>query len=222
MIPPPVITASALDVPGAIRVVVTPATDPVRIFYAMEPMQTGQASWIGIQGIKNGEVTLYDLPLYAWLNFVAVYADDTTVNSFPSNIARARALPYLPLYSIDLMRYDQKYYVDGRGTVYRMRLEAKLPKNMPAEIFLYKREPFSGEDLTARDVFMSVCKPGDLTRYPKDAPGTGSPYFRLNYVDFMERCPDLAADIYEGVHLDVEELVKTLNSLKNLSVEEDA
>lgn len=221
MIPPPIISAVPAYTSGVISVSVS-GLDPVRVFYTIEPLQDGEVNWLEATDIKNGQVTISGLSDYTWYNLIAVYSTSLAVDSLPSNLARVRPVPYKPYYSVDIMRYDQKDYVLGRGTVFRMRLEAKIPRNMPAEIFLYKRETFSGENLETRDVFMAVCKPGDLTRYPAVNPGTGSPLFRLNYVDMAERSMDLVSDIYEGIHEDVQQLTTALDEIREFSIAEEA
>lgn len=208
--PAPTISTAATGRSGEIAIGIGSLHDTVGIYYAVDGLTT-VGNWIeGPKFTGPGFFSIQGLNDYEWYSFMAVLEHNRQPISPASNISKVLPLPQIPYYSVELYTQQQVTLVEGRTFSFRVRIEARLPHNMPQEIFLYRRESFSPTEVVSRDVFTAVCKIGDLQRYPAGSPDAGSPYFRLNYVDFMERDQDGPALLFDAIHDDVDELVKAL------------
>ena len=114
---------------------------------------------------------------------------------------------------IQLVPTFQKRFVINATDGFRLKVEAKNPCLMEAEIFRYYRYPaaqiYGGKIL---DEFTGVCSWADMVELPKDAPipGTSPAAFRLSYFDVVVRTQALAYEVWELVKKDVDHLVQTM------------
>ena len=209
-LPSPAITVAPTGNTGEIAIGIGGVGVPMQVFYAIDKLNVVDPWTVGPTFNGPGFYLIKGLNDYQWYDFLVMALRTGDPASLPSNIGKVQPLPYLPYFSVELYRQDQPDPVDGRTYLFRTRIESRLPKNMAQEIFLYRRESFSGTQVLARDVFVAVCKIGDLTLYPANTPVAGSPYFRLSYVDFKERSEDAPFVIWDAIYEDVAELVKVL------------
>jgi len=114
---------------------------------------------------------------------------------------------------IQLVPTFQKRFIINATDGFRLKVEAKNPCLMEAEIFRYYRYPaaqiYGGKIL---DEFTGICSWADLVELPKDAPipGTSPAAFRLSYFDVVVRTEALAYETWALVKKDVDHLVQTL------------
>lgn len=114
---------------------------------------------------------------------------------------------------IELVPYFQKRFSVNYNHGYRIRIEARNPCNMDAEIFRYYRYPPDIETGQIVDEFTGVCSWVDMEELPKDQPReTDCPKAcRRNYVDVVVDTETIASDLWEKVKEEVDQLVTTMN-----------
>lgn len=145
---------------------------------------------------------------FIWYSFTALHADkDGNAISPAAPVVKSRPEFELPSRSLDLVREDSQKYVPGRTNAFRSRIKAWSVRGITEAIFLYRRELF-GTGANTRDVFVAVCKPGDLD-YPIGDVGD-DPYYRLDYVDLVDRAYDHREENWEALMSDAQELVTAL------------
>ena len=114
---------------------------------------------------------------------------------------------------IQLVPSFQQRFIINATDGFRLKVEAKNPCGMEAEIFRYYRYPaaqiYGGKIL---DEFTGVCSWADLVELPKNAPlPNASPAaFRLDFFDVVLRSEALAYEAWELVKKEVDHLVQTL------------
>lgn len=134
-----------------------------------------------------------------------------------SNLVRLYPRQQEPHYYFDVIRHSIQEYVVGRTPAYRMRIEVKNPINITTKVFLYRREVFRSLHGEERDVFLAVCKPGDLEMFPEDDVGdTVPPFFRLDAVDLVEDNIFNLEASWEAIRNDLRELVLALEANHDL------
>ena len=138
--------------------------------------------------------------------------------------SRARPTNFLPYYSLDVLREAvEPPYVEGREFAYRLEARSINPIRMTQKIYLYERKPFNAFGDDERDVFVSVCSPGDLEEYPEDNPTSsndGQRFFRKDSVDLVFRSSEEVEEAWSAICNDSRELVYALNRIRLLSRQE--
>ena len=218
---PPTITVAATGQAGAALITIAGAGSLVQI-----------TRWLddpAADTIKTSSITLPGPGTHLcggfadglWTALVGCFVDhDGNLQSAPSELQKVQTYGAVPRYRIDLRRQDQTGNVDGRTFAFRFRVEAMNPIGLPAEIFLYERQPFQTAGSQVRDVFRAVCKTGDLTEFPAGQPGPDSPLFRLSYIDLIERHADYVEETWEAVLDDVGMLLDSLEIWRRVEVAE--
>ena len=124
-------------------------------------------------------------------------------------------------HGIKLKKFTQTSYVVNNVDGFRMKIEANSANNMSNAIFRYIRGSFNSNSGTYQEDFDGVCSPSDLEEFPEDAPaGTSNPaWFRKSYVDLVFRSQTTAEEAWDRIVKDVTILVKTLDTMDNISQE---
>lgn len=214
----PTLDAVRVGVSGQVRLDIAADTEnSVIVYYQADQLDAG-GSWASIAYDSTGSKLVTGLTDGQWYTFYAVMTDGTETSP-PSDSVKVRPMNVAPYYSIELARESLEEYVEGRTTAYRLKVQAVDPVNMPTEVFLYRRELFSALTTDIRDVFLAVCKPGDLEQFPAGAPldGQEPPFFRLSYVDLVDPHIDLMEELWDAIQNDVVELVSALEANRFLA-----
>ena len=194
---------------------------PVQLMYMIDDLVDG-GNWV--PGPKFPLPGLYRVSGFAdfiWYTFTALHVNSTDDPiSPPSNPVKSRPEFQIPTFAVDLVREDSVADVPGRTNAYRSRIQAWPVRGVSAAIFLYKRELF-GAGAASRDVFIAMCKPGDLTEYPEGDVGS-TPYYRLDYVDLIDRAADYRAEDWIALMSDAAELIDALELEVEYGVEDTA
>jgi hypothetical protein len=160
----------------------------------------------------SGTYDVLAMPVGAWISLYAVHADpsdDTVKQSPPSNVVRVRASA-LPAFRLTVSKREQTEVVLGRTNAFGLTVQLVEGLGLSTKAFLYRRENF-GTTPGYRDVFLGVCKPGDLA-YPEDEPNvTTSPLFRSDVVSMLDRSPVAISEDWFTLLHDLDELVYTMN-----------
>lgn len=179
---------------------------PVRLYYVQDDIVQG-GNWSSHLLPLPGLYRLSGFQNEAWYTLLAQHENNEGRAISPTSLpvkSRPELIPDQRL--ISLVREDSIMYVAGRTTVFRLRVRAWAVRGVSAAIFLYRRELFgSGE----RDVFVAVCKPGDLDEYPESAPGDTA-YFRRDTVDLYERADAHREETWQAIVDDTQELMDAL------------
>ena len=144
-----------------------------------------------------------------WYTITASHVNSGGIAISPAaQVVKSR--PEFPLLqrAVDLISEDSQTYVEGRTNTFRGRIKAWPVRGMDdGAIFLYRRELF-GTGAATRDVFIAVCKPGDLD-YPVGDVGDDA-FYRLDYVDLIDRAFDHRNEVWSAITEDVDELMSAL------------
>lgn len=102
----------------------------------------------------------------------------------------------------------------GRDT-FRVQIVASDADNMPNEIFGHQRTLVDPHTNTYQDEFCFVCSPFDLSTYPANEPDSEqSPqFFRKDTIDILVPGIEMAEQVIEEVTAQVQQLVRLLVSL---------
>jgi len=161
------------------------------------------------------EITLTEAELTAdtWYDLFAVDADGTV-----SNVIRHALRSQEQHFEIDIVKARSEENVPGRSVAFRVTIEATDAVNFGNEIFLFERQPYCTDNTLYRDVFVAVCKPGDLEYYPTLEPSdTAKPYFRKSTVDLMFKSHALMLETLDYIDSDVKILLDGLEIVRTLS-----
>jgi hypothetical protein len=182
---------------------------PVQLLYQPDQLDQG-GEWItGPRLELPGLYRISGFNNFNWYVLTALHVNkDGAPISAAARPVKSRPEFQLPTYSLDLVRENSLIDVAGRTNAYRSRIKAWPVRGFTdGAIFLYRRELF-GTGANTRDVFIAVCKPGDLD-YPVGDVGDG-PYYRLDYVDLIERNADWRTENWATICDDVDELIDAL------------
>lgn len=184
------------------------------VYVSPDALTQGGAWRQVLDGVGDGSYIITDLTENQWYLVCLVDAE-----GIAEHYARERPTNFLPYYSLELERESLETYVAGRTIGYRLIVNAINPIRMTDKVFLYERQPHRTEQDEERDIFVSVCSPGDLSAYPIDQPGSGEgpPLYRLSYVDLVFRSTQGVEDTWEALWNDVQELVIALENIRILS-----
>jgi hypothetical protein len=204
---------------GEFFVRITGELRPVQLLYQVDDLIDGGEWQVGEKFPVPGLYRVSGFNDFTWYNFTAIHVNNGgSAISPPADAVKSRPEFQLPNISVDLVREDSIQYVAGRTNGFRSRIQAYPLRGITEAIFLYRRETFGHSD---RDVFVAVCKPGDIDEYPEGAP-TVSTYFRLNYVDLVDRAYVHRDENWGAITEDVDELVTALGLQAEYSTEEIA
>ncbi len=185
------------------------ATGPAMIYYGMDYSYGNITMLPALQVPGSGSYQVLGLPSSAWLSMYAVHVSGGEQVSPPSQLVRVRTT-VAPNKRITVMRSDQTEQVLGRTNAFRMIARVQETVGIEKEVFLYRRELFSSVALDYRDVFVGLCKPGDF-EYPANAPVmSSSPFFRLSYVNMLERNPILLMEDWSLLLCDLDLLTMSM------------
>ncbi len=114
---------------------------------------------------------------------------------------------------VELVPYFQKKFTINYTHGYRVRIEARNPCNMDAEIFRYYQYPPDAATGDTVDEFTGVCSWVDMEELPKDTPrSTDCPKAcRKSYIDVVVDTETIASDLWQTVKEEVEQLITTMN-----------
>lgn len=146
---------------------------------------------------------------FVWYTLTALHVDGSGIPLSPAaRPVKSRPEFRLPSRAVDIVQETSQEHVVGRTNAFRGKIKAWPVRGMTGAIFLYRRELF-GSGSNTRDVFEAVCKPGDLALYPEGDVGD-DPYYRLDYVDLIDRAYDHRDENWDALLEDVQELVNAL------------
>ena len=125
---------------------------------------------------------------------------------------------------IELACSCSMYSAGGRSQAYRMRVEVVLWQGLDPNIFVYQNLGPDQATGGRYGEFDRVASPNDLEELPVNVPDADtSPqpdYFRLAEVDLLFRCTADRDAAWAAIKQDQEELIRTLNQLDTLTLNE--
>ena len=182
---------------------------PIRLLYMVDDLEDG-ANWIpGALFPTPGLYRVGGFDDFVWYTFTVLQVNNAGDPTSPVALpVKSRSELNLPTFSIDLVRSDSLDFIAGRTNAFRSRIQAWAVRGVDPAIFLYKREAFSTGAVT-RDVFVAVCKPGDFAAFPVGDVGSTA-FYRLDYIDLIERAQDHREELWSAVLEDAQELASAL------------
>jgi hypothetical protein len=200
---------------GSVLVYLDNVVGTAEVYSAADTLTQGGSMVKRLTDVGNGQHTISGLVDGVWYLFFV-----TDGLGLEPHYERARPTNKLPYYSLDVLREAvDPPYVIGREFAYRMEARAINPERMTTKVFLYERQPFNAFSQDERDVFVSVCSPGDLEEYPEDAPSgitDGQQFFRKDSVDLVFRSSEELEQAWAAICTDVQELVYAMNRIRIL------
>jgi len=95
---------------------------------------------------------------------------------------------------------------------FRVVVTASSATDMPAEIFLYTKQPTTAY-ADATDKYLKVCTPTDLAVYPahEPTPDSSPPYFRLATIDVIDDSREQLLSLWRSIQARTAQLIDSLN-----------
>jgi hypothetical protein len=118
-------------------------------------------------------------------------------------------------YGIELSRELFGNVVAGRTTAYRMKVRVTRTKDVDPNIFLYRRDVAPLGAAPPVDTFVAICTPVDLEEIDAGEPAAQSKYYRTADIDMLARNAADLEEAWELICIDRDELVSTLQALKD-------
>jgi len=109
------------------------------------------------------------------------------------------------------VKYNLTLQLDGK---WRLQAWTSETENITADIFVYQRKPNMPYETSARDVFVNIAQPSDISEYPSDSPNTVFPFFRLPYLDLTITDSKLVYNTLSRMALDIEQLCTALDRVE--------
>lgn len=121
---------------------------------------------------------------------------------------------------ITLVRSASEIVNPGDIQGYRYTVQAQDAVDMPNEIFRMFDRPLDPTIGTVVSEFNGICSPGDLVAFPINAPIPPEIRFRVAFIDLTFRSPIEGEEQWASIKFETEELVRSLDDLDNLLVQE--
>lgn len=210
----PVIYVRPSETPNAILLDVVLESGLLRLFTYRDAGATAEDHQIWPVDLPAGTHELAGFPVGAVYGLFGVQVSGSgEIQSGPSNLATVRLLQR-ETYAVQLTRAPLVDYNAYDVAAYRIQVNVSGSSEIPAEIFLYQKEPDEDPLQPLKDSFLGVCSVADLEQFPVGAPAGVPPFYRLSWVDVVEDRLQKIDEIWKSLASAVRELCIRLGEME--------